>query len=122
MQETIRLFDEDSHETLFEGCVLSCEEDGDSLIHTVRSIIALRHEYEDLQADAEFEVVYAKKGERILIYRRGNLLIAVNPGLKEVSATIEEKDIRTDLIYSIGNADTRNGHITLGGQSFAIWK
>lgn len=29
MQETIRLFDEDSHETLFEGCVLSCEEDGD---------------------------------------------------------------------------------------------
>lgn len=29
MMETIRLFDENSHETLFEGCVLSCEEDGD---------------------------------------------------------------------------------------------
>lgn len=28
VQETIRLFDEDSHETLFEGCVLSCEPDG----------------------------------------------------------------------------------------------
>ena len=29
MIETIRLFDEDSHQTLFEGCVLSCEQDGD---------------------------------------------------------------------------------------------
>ena len=29
MMETIRLFDEDSHQTLFEGCVLSCEQDGD---------------------------------------------------------------------------------------------
>ena len=29
MIETIRLFDEDSHQTLFEGCVLSCEQEGD---------------------------------------------------------------------------------------------
>ncbi|WP_035768748.1 alpha-amylase family glycosyl hydrolase [Butyrivibrio sp. NC2002] len=102
--------------------VKTCEEDENSLIHTVRDIIALRHKYEDLQADAEFKVVYAKKGERIFVYKRGDLLIAVNPGLKEVSAEIPAQDLKTNLIFKLGSADISSGNICLGAQSFAIWQ
>ena len=40
--------------------VESQERDPDSLLHTVRRIIALRHSWEDLQADAGFEPVVAR--------------------------------------------------------------
>jgi maltose alpha-D-glucosyltransferase/alpha-amylase len=110
--------------------VSSAEADADSLIHTVRSIIALRHAKEDLQADADFQVVYAKEGERLFIYRRGSLVIAVNPGEKEEKAYKKDcadilskaGEIKGNLIYGIGTADLTEDAVVLGPQSFAIFE
>ena len=110
--------------------VSTAEADADSLIHTVRSIIALRHDREDLQADADFKVVYAKEGERPFIYRRGNLVIAVNPGEKEEKVYRKDcsdilakaGEIKGNLIYGIGKADLTDDAVVLGPQSFAIFE
>ena len=106
--------------------VTAAEKDPDSLIHMVRSIIALRHEHADLQADSDFEVVYARENERLFVYRRGNLVIAVNPGETEVKANIKDckgipSEFKGNLIYVIGNADVTNDEIVLGKQSFAVF-
>ncbi len=107
--------------------VTKAESDPDSLLHMVKSIIALRHEHEDLQADADFEVIYAKENERILIYRSGNLGVGVNPGLEEVKANKKDctgipASFSGDLIYKIGEAGVTEDAIVLGKQSFAILK
>ncbi len=107
-------------------CVDTAEENPDSLIHTVRNIIAIRKEYEDLQADGSFSVAYAKEGKRPFIYKRGDLLVAVNPGLNEETvdrSELENADfIKGNLIYGIGSADIDDKRIVLGPQSFAIWE
>ena len=52
------------------------ESNPDSLLHTVKALLALRHDQADLQADAEFEPLYAKKGAMPFVYRRGALTVS----------------------------------------------
>ena len=58
--------------------VAAQEADPASLLNTVRAVLALRHQEEDLQADAEFRVV-CSESSKPFVYRRGKLLCAVNP-------------------------------------------
>ncbi len=103
--------------------VTSAEENPDSILHTVRSIIALRHEYEDLQAEGMFEVIHAAENDRLFIYRRGNLVVAINPGAEELRASKKYcEEISFDLIYGIGDSDVTEDEIVLGPQSFAVWR
>lgn len=99
--------------------VESCEKDPDSLLQTVKDIIKLRHCEEDLQADAIFEVLYAEKERFPFVFRRGNLVIAVNPSGQEQSAPVatEKKPI-----FTIGSVNTEHGKLTLAPQSFAVLK
>lgn len=89
-----------------------------SLLSTVRDLLALRHKEEDLQADADFEAVSVLPG-RPFIYRRGALLVAINPGSEPLSC-------RADLsgrqcIYAIGSAPVLSGDtLTLAPQSFCV--
>ncbi|MCD8088695.1 MAG: DUF3459 domain-containing protein [Oscillospiraceae bacterium] len=100
--------------------VASQEADEASLLHTVRELLALRHTYEDLQADADFEVVYAESGKLPFVYRRGNILIALNPSGQLVHAPVDTEGRTT--IYSIGeNASTEDG-IALAPQSCVVLK
>ncbi|MCD8148487.1 MAG: DUF3459 domain-containing protein [Clostridiales bacterium] len=100
--------------------VESQEADADSLLHTVRELLALRHAEEDLQADAEFEAVYAESGKLPFVYRRGGLLLALNPSEESVSAPVDAAGRRE--IFAIGSGKAENGAITLEAQSFLVLK
>ena len=97
--------------------VESEEANPDSLIHTVRKILALRHKEEDLQADAELKILCREKG-KAFVFKRGSLTIAVNPSLKEVSAPVA---VDGEVIYEIGKA-TLGSEIKLAPQTFVIVK
>ncbi len=91
-----------------------------SLLNTVMTLLTLRHEEPDLQADGPFEVLYARQGRLPFVYRRGDLVIAVNPSTEVVNATIEEPDKK--VIFSIGDVSAEGGAIRLEAQSFLILK
>lgn len=99
------------------------EKDPSSLLNEVRRLTALKHEYTDLNADASFEVIYAEKENFPFIYRRGNLVIAINPSGKECSANISAKaNVAGNPVYTIGTASCDSGKLTIAPQSFAVFK
>ena len=95
------------------------ENDPDSLLNTVRAILKLRHTEEDLQADAEFEVLCSEKGKPF-VYRRGGLVLAVNPSGEVCKANISVSGRKH--VFTIGSAEIRADTITMGAQSFAVFR
>ncbi|MBE5997017.1 MAG: glycosylase [Lachnospiraceae bacterium] len=93
-------------------------EDPDSLLNTVKAVLKLRHEYEDLQADAPFTVILAEKGKPF-IYRRGSLILAVNPSPIAASAEVGEL-LGRELIFSIGNPVLEEDTLRMSAGSFAV--
>lgn len=87
------------------------EGDPASLLNTVKAVLALRHGHPDLQADGSFEVLHAQKGDPLLIYRRGSLVLAANPADKPVPTGLSGKPL-----FLIGSFE---GGI-LGPRSFAV--
>ena len=90
-----------------------------SLLETVRALLSLRHQEEDLQADAAFEPVYVQPGQAFA-YRRGSLLLAVNPAGGEAALPVDVQGKQP--IFTIGSASAEGGGLTLGGQSFVVLK
>lgn len=91
-----------------------------SLLNTVKDVIKLRHEYQSLQADGDFEILYAESNKYPFIYKRGNFVIGVNPSSNEVTAQVS---VKGDIIYSIGEkAKIRTDEIAMPPQSFDIIK
>ena len=72
----------------------------DSLLNTVKAILALRHAHGDLQADGGFTVLHAQKGDPLLVYRRGALTLALNPSDKAVKTGLTEAPL-----FQIGTYD-----------------
>ena len=104
--------------------VESQESDPDSLLNTVRAVIALRHQEQDLQADAPLQIVCSGAGQPF-IYRRGSLFCIVNPEGKihEISLPLDvTKLIHGKTLFSIGDVSVKNGIISTGAQSFAVIK
>ncbi|MFR8873032.1 MAG: DUF3459 domain-containing protein [Oscillospiraceae bacterium] len=66
------------------------EADPNSLLNYTKAIIALRHSQPDLQARSPFQVYFAQPGSRLLAYRRGRLLCAVNPGQEEQTLELDQ--------------------------------
>lgn len=85
-------------------------QDPASLLSTVKAILALRHAYPDLQADGGLEVLYARQGDPLLIYRRGSLTLAVNPSDRPVETGLPGKPV-----FQIGTFEKG----VLGPRSFA---
>ena len=96
------------------------EGDPDSMLNTVRALLKLRHDEEDLQADAPFEALCAEKGDRPLVYRRGRLLVAVNPSGESQSVKLDAPG--RAVRFAIGSAAVTGGKLALGPQSFAVLK
>ena len=100
------------------------ESDPDSLLNTVRAILSLRHAEEDLQADADFKVVCSEAGKPF-VYRRGNLLCAVNPAghaqTLSLPADLAQK-LSGDMLFELGNVCLKDGVLTVGAQAFAVIK
>ena len=95
------------------------EQEAGSLLHTVRDLLALRHQEPDLHALPNLEIVYAEKNQFPFIYRRGALTIAVNPSDQEVSAPLCADGA---LLYAIGEGTLADGTLTMKPQSFLIFK
>ena len=104
--------------------VAAQEKDPASLLNTVRAILALRHQQEDLQADAPFKVVCSEVGKPF-VYMRGDLLCAVNPAGNEQSvvlpASVAEK-LSGSSLFELGKTFLDHGVLTVGAQSFAVMK
>ena len=99
--------------------VAAQEGDPDSLLNTVRALLKLRHGEADLQADAAFEVIYAEAGQPF-VYRRGSLIVAVNPSGEAVSvpAPVAGKAVR----FRLGDCRVGGDALEMGPQSFAVVK
>lgn len=100
-------------------CVADQLADADSLLSEVRRLTALRHAHEDLQADAPFAVVNDDEGTAPFVYRRGSLLLAVNPSSQ--TRRYESDPLGgKEILYRIGEADICDACLTMPGQSFAV--
>lgn len=64
----------------------------------------------DLQADGPFEAIHAQKGDPLFVYRRGGLILAVNPSNKPVKT-----DLAGEPLFRIGSFEKG----VLGPCSFA---
>jgi maltose alpha-D-glucosyltransferase/alpha-amylase len=95
------------------------ERDPGSLLNTVKTILKLRHAEPDLQAAPNFSVVYAERGRLPFVYRRGSLILAVNPGTAAASAEIR---LQGKAVYTRGTCALENGVCHMEGQSFGIWR
>lgn len=93
--------------------------DPDSLLNTVRSLLKLRAEHADLQADPNLEILYIGQKDLPFVYRRGKRILAVNPSGSVAYANIGAPD--RDLLWSIGTGTLKDGTITLGAQSFVVF-
>jgi maltose alpha-D-glucosyltransferase/alpha-amylase len=93
--------------------------DAGSLLAEVRRLCVLRHDWEDLQADAPFAVVNDDETAAPFVYRRGALVLALNPSSQEKryeGAVLGGRRV----IHQIGEAAMRDGRLVMPGQSFAV--
>ena len=91
----------------------------DSLYQVTRQLTALRHQYTDLQADGDFTVLYAESGKNPFVYRRGNLILTMNPSKTESTYTAEVL-LNRQVIYQIGEVSLQEDTLILGPESFAV--
>ncbi len=92
--------------------------DKDSLLSETRRLTALRHSREDLQADAPFEAVRAE-ADGPFVYRRGSLLLALNPSSGHVNWTSDILRGRR-AAYSINGARVTDDVLSMEPQSFVL--
>ncbi len=98
--------------------VKSEEADPDSLLNTVKAVIALRHQEEDLQADSPFDPII-EDDDKPFVYRRGALLLAVNPGGEKLSCELPKSG---EVLYAISDVKLDGCSLSMGPQSFVIIK
>lgn len=98
------------------------EKDKESLLSIVKDVLAVRNSEEALRENDNLTVLYAKEKERCFAYKRGNLLMCVNPSGEEAFISGKEIPKGTEKLYEIGSVtDSKEGYL-VGAQSFAIWK
>ena len=93
--------------------------DENSLYSTTKSLVALRHMHADLQADADFNVIYAEKEKMPFVYKRGKLILAINPSSVEETISLDELQ-GYNPIYTIGKASIEDTTLTIGPSSFVV--
>ena len=99
------------------GNVAQQEEDPNSMLNHVRQLIRLRQSNGELGNYSPFAVYSAEEGSRLFAYKRGSLLVAVNPGLEELQLALDGK---YEVLYQLGDADVAEDKLTLHSQSFAV--
>ena len=97
-------------------------DDPDSILNTVKTLISLRRKYQDLNADGDFKVIYAKAGDPLFVYQRGLLYLLVNPSLEEVRFDSNAAGALGEVVHEIGQHRKEGGRVILSPQSFVIMK
>ena len=102
------------------GCntVAEQEKDENSMLNHIRKVLALRREYADLGNYSPFAVYSAEEGSRLFAYKRGEMLLAVNPSLDTLEL---ELDGMYEVVYNFG-ACSLGEKLTLAAQSFVVLK
>lgn len=95
------------------------EKDPGSMLNHIRGILKLRREYADLGNCSPFRVYSAKEGSRLFAYKRGEMLLAVNPGLETLNLAL---DGEYTPVYTFGTATVEGKTAALGAQSFLVLK
>ncbi len=99
--------------------VEKCKKDPESILNTLKKVIALRHSDADLQSDGGFEVVYAEKEAYPFIFKRGKYIIAVNPTDKAQKAPCKYQG---EEVFSIGSSEADGKQIIMQPQSLTVFK
>ena len=63
--------------------------------------------------------VYAEQDEFPFVYRRGGLIVAVNPSDKKTSATLPKN---TTKVFEIGETEIKDATLHMKPQSFVVLK
>ena len=100
-------------------CVADAE-GKEGLYETVRAILAIRHANPDLMANAPFSVLYARPGDPLFVFRRGNRILAVNPSGMQRSADIPGLAETVSPAFTIGEASYKGCRLILSPQSFVL--
>lgn len=98
------------------------EQDKDSLYNVVKDVLAIRGKEKALCADEPFEVLCSGK-DKPFVYKRGNLIMMVNPGEKDIEYTADYPAIKSgdyEEVYSIGRIERSGEKLVLKAQSFGI--
>ncbi len=95
------------------------ERDSDSMLHHIRRLTALRNSCEDLQSGSSFQVFYAEPGSRLFAYKRGKLLLAVNPSLECLELKL---DGAYTPILTVGAPEMAGDRVKMVPQSFVVLK
>ena len=91
--------------------------DPDSLLNFVKALLKLRHDHEDLQADAPYAALSEGPGEPF-VYRRGRLVLAVNPTGQTLRAAAPVNGLRP--IFTLGEVSADGDALKMGPQSFGV--
>ena len=95
------------------------EKDPESMLNFVRGLIALRQSNEDLGNYSPFAVYSAEEGSRVFAYKRGEMLVAMNPGVEAEELKLDGK---YESVYALGVSVVAEDKLTLGAQSFVVLK
>ena len=95
------------------------EADPDSMLNHIRRVLAVRKEYADLGNYSPFKPYYVEKGDRLFAYKRGEMLLAVNPGLEQKKLAL---DGEYEVAFTFGEAAVNGEKLDVSAQSFAILK
>lgn len=93
------------------------ERDTESFLQHVKGLLALRKQYADLGNYSSFAVYSAQKGSRLFAYKRGELLLAVNPGRESLELKL---DGEYKILYTIGSPKIEGDVLIMNAQSFAV--
>lgn len=87
--------------------VADAEKNKDSLLHTIRALIALRHRQKALSAPADFVPLYAQEHAYPFIYQRAlddeRVIVALNPAQEPVSVEIRMAEPVGDIEHLMGS-------------------
>lgn len=90
-----------------------------SIYENLKALIALRHSNPSLANSSDFEVVYAKSGDNLFIYKRGEFTVYVNVAADTAQA---KTDANAKVVFSLGDYSVNDDVITLNGKNFVIVK
>jgi maltose alpha-D-glucosyltransferase/alpha-amylase len=103
--------------------VQAAKDDPASLLNVVKKLLRLRNGEKDLQAQPNLKIIYAEKGKLPFIYRRGNFLIALNPGGEKAEKDLSRLAInKPEEVFTIGLCAIKDKICAMEGQSFGIWR
>ena len=99
--------------------VAAQEADPNSMLNHIRAVLALRKAQPDLGNYTSFEVVHAVEGDRLFAYKRGELLLCVNPAADAGTLTLDSK---YEVIHSFGSAEVEGQTLRIAPQTLTVLK